>query len=147
MRRRTGIARPRKGFSLVELVIALLMLTFGLLSLASAMASTIVGQRVASSRGELTVVAESKLDELRGIGSTVATSPLRVALNIGGSVTTATAGYPDTVVTADNRSYQRRWVIANGVAGTRKVTIRVFPIARERNELRFESYTTLIALR
>lgn len=147
MRRHRGIARPRKGFSLVELVIALLMLTFGLLSLASAMASTIVGQRVSSSRGELTVVAESKLDELRGIGSTVATDPLRAALAVGGSVTTATAGYADTVVTADNRSYQRRWVIANGVAGTRKVTVRVFPIARQRNELRFESYTTLIALR
>lgn len=147
MRRRKGIARARRGFSLIELVIALLMLTFGLLSLASAMASTIVGQRVSSSRGELTVVAESKLDELRGIGSTVATDPLRAALDVGGSVTTATAGYADTVVTADNRSYQRRWVIANGVAGTRKVTIRVFPISRQRNELRFESYTTLIALR
>lgn len=147
MRRRMKLTRPRKGFSLVELVIALLMLTFGLLSLASAMASTIVGQRVASSRNDLTVLAEAKLEELRGYGSTLASDPLRAKLIVGGSVTTSTAGYADTVQTPDNRAYIRRWAIATGVGGARRVTIRVAPAVRQRSELRFESYTTLIALR
>ena len=147
MRRRRGVARPRKGFSLVELVIALMMLTFGLLSLASAMASTIVGQRVSSSRGELTVVAEAKLDELRGIASTIATDPLRAQLAVGGSITANVTGYRDSVQTADNRWYHRRWVISNGIAGTRRVTIRVRPATRQRSELRFETYSTLLALR
>ena len=146
-RHRRGIARARKGFSLVELVIALLMLTFGLLSLASAMASTIVGQRVSSSRSELAVLAESKLEELRGYGSTVATSPLRAQLAVGGSYTSSVAGYADTVVAADNREYIRRWAITSGIAGARKVTIRVGPRIQQRSELRFESYTSLIALR
>ena len=147
MRRRRGLARPRKGFSLVELVISLMMLTFGLLGLASAMASTIVGQRASSSRSELAVLAESKLEELRGIGSTVSTDPLRAKLAVGGSVTTATAGYADTVTAADNREYVRRWAITSGIAGARRVTIRVGPRVRQRSELRFESYTSLIALR
>lgn len=147
MRRRRGFNRQRKGFSLVELVISLMMLTFGLLSLASAMASTIVGQRVSASRGELTVAAEAKLEELRGYGSTLATDPLRAKLAVGGSVTADVAGYVDTLNSAGNRQYRRRWVIAQGVAGTRRVTIRVAPLARQRSELRFESYTTLIALR
>lgn len=147
MRRRRGFDRQRKGFSLVELVISLMMLTFGLLSLASAMASTIVGQRVSASRSELTVVAESKLEELRGYGNTLATDPLRAQLALGGSVTTNVTGYVDTVQTLANRRYQRRWVIGAGVAGTRRVTVRAAPIARQRSELRFESYTTLIALR
>lgn len=147
MRRRRGIARARKGFSLVELVIALMMLTFGLLSLASAMASTIVGQRASASRSELGVLAEAKLEELRGFGSTVATDPLRAKLAVGGSVSTSTAGYADTVETSDNREYIRRWAITTGIAGTRKVTIRVGPKVRQRSERRFESYTSLIALR
>ena len=147
MRRRRGFDRQRKGFSLVELVIALLMLTFGLLSLASAMASTIVGQRASSSRGELAVVAEAKLEELRGYGSTLATDPLRLNLALGGSLTSLVTGYVDTVQTAGNRQYELRWVIANGVAGARRVTVRAAPIARQRSELRFETYTTLIALR
>lgn len=146
-RRRLKVTSARKGFSLIELVIALLMLSFGLLSLAGAMASTIVGQRVSSSRGELAVVAEAKLEELRGIGSAPDTSSLRVQLVTGGSVTASAAGYSDSVQTADNRWYLRRWTVSNGVAGTRRVTIRVSPMRRERNELRFESYTTLIALR
>ena len=147
MRRRRGFDRQRKGFSLVELVISLLMVTFGLLSLASAMASTIVGQRVSASRGELAVVAEAKLEELRGYGSTLASDPLRAKLAVGGSVTTNVTGYVDTVQTAGDRQYQRRWAIATGVAGTRRVTVRAATIARQRSELRFESYTSLIALR
>ena len=147
MRRRRRIGRQRKGFSLVELVIALMMLTLGLLGLASAMASTIVGQRASSSRSELAVLAESKLEELRGVGSTLATDPLRAKLAVGGSVSTSTAGYADTVTAADNRQYIRRWAIANGMAGARKVTIRVGPKLRQRSELRYESYTSLIALR
>ena len=147
MRRRRGLARPRKGFSLVELVIALMLLTFGLLSLASAMASTIVGQRASSSRNELGVLAEAKLEELRGYGSTIATDPLRANLVIGGSVTTSTANYVDTVTTADNRAYIRRWAISAGVAGTRRVTIRVGAQVRQRSERQYESYTSLIALR
>ena len=147
MRRRRGLARSRKGFSLVELVIALMLLTFGLLSLASAMASTIVGQRASSSRNELGVLAEAKLEELRGYGSTLAADPLRAKLTVGGSVTTSTAGYADTVTTADNRQYIRRWAISTGVAGTRRVTIRVGPKVRQRSERKYESYTSLIALR
>jgi Tfp pilus assembly protein PilV len=147
MRRRRGLARPRKGFSLVELVIALMLLTFGLLSLASAMASTIVGQRASSSRNELGVLAEAKLEELRGYGSTIATDPLRAKLVIGGSVTTSTANYVDTVTAADDRAYIRRWAISAGVAGTRRVTIRVGAQVPRRSERRFESYTSLIALR
>ncbi len=147
MKRRRGLNRPRKGFSLVELVIALMMLTFGLLSLASAMASTIAGQRVSSSRSELAVLAESKLEELRGYGNTLASDPLRTQLAIGGSYSATVAGYADTVTATDNRKYLLRWAITTGVAGTRKVTIRVGPMTRQRNELRFESYTTLIALR
>ena len=147
MRRRRGVARPRKGFSLIELVIALMMLTFGLLGLASAMASTIVGQRASTSRTELAVIAESKLEELRGYGSTLAADPLRAQLAVGGSYSTSVAGYADTVVAANNRAYIVRWAITAGIAGTRRVTIRVGPAVRQRSEVRFESYSTLIALR
>ena len=147
MRRRRGLSRQRKGFSLVELIIALLMLTFGLLSLASALASSIVGQRLSASRSELTVLAEAKLEELRGYGSTLAADPLRAKLISGGSLTADQTGYADSVQTSNGRSYVRRWQISGGIAGTRLVTIRVQPAVRQRSELRHETYTTLIALR
>lgn len=147
MRRRRGLTRQRKGFSLVELIIALLLLTFGLLSLASALASSIVGQRLSASRGELTVLAEAKLEELRGYGSTLAADPLRAKLLSGGSVTGSLTGYADTVQTSNGRAYVRQWQISDGIAGARRVTIRVAPAVRQRSELRHETYTTLIALR
>ena len=147
MRRRRGLNRQRKGFSLVELIIALLMLTFGLLSLASALASSIVSQRLSASRGELTVLAEAKLEELRGIGNTLAADPLRAQLASGGSLAANQAGYADSVQTSDQRWYRRRWQISDGIAGTRRVTVRVAPAVRQRSELRFETYTSLIALR
>ena len=147
MRRRRGLTRHRKGFSLVELVIALMLLTFGLLSLASALATSIVGQRISSSRSELSVLAEAKLEELRGIGSTVASDPLRTQLDVGGSLATSEFAYSDSVQAADDRWYVRRWQISGGIAGTREVTIRVAPVVRYRSELGFASFTTLIALR
>ena len=144
---RSARLRPRKGFSLPELIVSILILTIGLLALASIMGASMGRQRLASSRAEMTVVAEAKLEELRGYGTTPAGNALRNRLNVGGSLTAATANYSDSSVTLGGRWYYRRWTIANDVAGTRRATVRVVPAVQRDFDLRQLDFTSLIGLR
>ena len=84
--------RTRAGFTVVELIMAIMLLTVGMIAMAGVLASSSRLQKVAQSRGEMTTLAEAKLEELRGIGSTVATDPLRAQLAVGGSYSTSVAG-------------------------------------------------------
>lgn len=127
-RRRIGPrARPRRGFTLVELILAIILLSLGMLATATMLVSSMRLQRLSGSRGELTALAEAKLEELRGYGQTLATDPLRANLALGGSLTANVASYADSVTGMNNVVYYRRWLITNGIAGARQVQLRVVP--------------------
>ena len=63
--RRTARPRTRRGFTLVELIVAMLLLSVGVLGLAGVSAYAIRQSNTAQSRNLATNVAESRMEELR----------------------------------------------------------------------------------
>ena len=139
-------SRKRAGFTLVELMMAIVMLSFGLLGMAGLMVSSTQVQQLSTTRSQMTLVAESKLEELRSYGQTAAADPLRVRLNIGGSVAAPVAGYADSAQAPGGRWYYRRWQIVDDIAGTRRVNLRVVPRYDDKYVPRQAQFTTLVAL-
>ncbi len=139
-------ARPRAGFTVVEIVVAIMVLVGGMLVMASIMGSTAQLQRLTSSRAEITTLAEAKIEELRAYGMAATTDPLRQQLALGGSVTTPTAGYRDTVLNVRGKKYARSWAITEDVAKTRRVTVRVRPTVDTKNDMKWADFSTLIWL-
>lgn len=105
---------PRKqaGFSLIECLIAMVIVTVGLLAVAALAATAIQGENFAFSSSDATLLASSKLEELK-VG----------ALNNGGSLTSSAAGYSDV----PNIYVFRRWQISDGPAGTKLVVVTIVP--------------------
>lgn len=57
--------RARRGFTIVELLLAIILLSVGMLASAGILVSSTRLQRLAGSRAELTMMGEAKLEELR----------------------------------------------------------------------------------
>jgi prepilin-type N-terminal cleavage/methylation domain-containing protein len=142
---RTPMRQPA-GFTLVELMIAIVMLAFGLLGMAGLMVSSTQVQQLSTSRSQMTTVAESKLEELRSYGQTAATDPLRLRLNVGGSMVAPVANYADSAQAPGGRWFYRRWQIVNDIAGMRRVNLRIVPRVDDRYTPRQVQFTTLVAL-
>jgi prepilin-type N-terminal cleavage/methylation domain-containing protein len=139
-------SRNRAGFTLVELMMAIVMLSFGLLGMAGLMVSSTQVQQLSTTRSQMTLVAESKLEELRSYGMTAATDPLRTRLNVGGSLVAPAAGYADSAQAPGGRWYYRRWQISNDIAGMRRVNLRIVPTYDDKYVSRQVQFTTLVAL-
>lgn len=135
------------GFTLVEIVVAIIVLVIGVLGVAGIMGSTVQLQRLTSSRAEITTLAETKFEELRAYGMTASTDPLRAKLAVGGSTTVPTNDYADTVANVRGKAYTRAWAISDDVVGTRRVTLRVYPVVRTRNDMKWLEFTSLVWLR
>jgi prepilin-type N-terminal cleavage/methylation domain-containing protein len=147
MRARTRTtSRKRAGFTLIELMMAIVMRSIGLLGMAGLMVSSTQVQQLSTTRSQMTLVAESKLEELRSYGQTAAADPLRLRLNVGGSMAAPSAGYADSVQAPGGRWYYRRWQISNDIAGMRRVDLRVVPQYDDRYVPRQVQFTTLVAV-
>jgi prepilin-type N-terminal cleavage/methylation domain-containing protein len=138
--------RPRRGFTVVELLLAIMLLSVGMLAMAALLASSSRLQRLAASRGELATLAESKIEELRGYGQTDAADPLRARLALGGSLTSNVTSYADSVLGVNDVMYHRRWEVAAGIAGAREVRVRVLPRTTQRDHPTRFDITTLVLL-
>jgi Tfp pilus assembly protein PilV len=132
MNQRPVVLQARAGFSLVELVFAMLLGSVALLALGGVLASTARVQAVSASKLELMTVAESKMDELRFFAASRNADTLKVA--VGGSLTSSVGNYYDAVTSSRGRNYFRRWQIASALNGTRTVSVRVLPTNRARIE-------------
>jgi prepilin-type N-terminal cleavage/methylation domain-containing protein len=140
-------SRKRAGFTLIELMMAIVMLSFGLLGMAGLMVSSTQVQQLSTTRSQMTLVAESKLEELRSYGMTAATdTALRARLNVGGSLVAPAAGYADSAQAPGGRWYYRRWQISNDIAGMRRVNLRIVPTYDDKYVSRQVQFTTLVAL-
>lgn len=141
------LVRARRGFGLVELMIAIIMLSVGMLGLASLMASALRRERLSSTRMEVSSLAEAKFEELRSYGALNYMHALRTRLNAGGSLTLNVTNYADSLTALNGRTYYRRWTIVNGTAlNTRRVTLRVTPRTPLRYDTRSVDFTTLVVL-
>jgi prepilin-type N-terminal cleavage/methylation domain-containing protein len=134
----------RSGFTLVEVVVAMLVGSVALLALAGVMASTANVQQSSESRMEYVALAESRLDRLRAAAAMRTADTMQ--LTVGGSLSSDVTNKSETVTSSRGRNYTVRWLVAPGLNGTRDVTVRVAPVARNRAEVPFMDFRALMTI-
>jgi prepilin-type N-terminal cleavage/methylation domain-containing protein len=138
----------QSGFTIVELLFALLMLSVAILALASVMSQTRRMQGLALSRAEVTTVAETAFEGMRSSAAGAKTAPAcpgtNCALTLGGSLTSDVASKSDVTTSASGRQYRRRWLVQAGPEGSVQVTLRVLPLSSSRYELSQLDFNTII---
>jgi prepilin-type N-terminal cleavage/methylation domain-containing protein len=144
----TRLPRPKLisgGFTLLELMVAIIILSISVLGVAGVLVGTSEWQDRVDSNMELTTMAEGKLERLRVYARTLTSDTLQ--LNVGGSLSSSTANHADTVATLSGVTYLRRWSVANGpVTRTREVTLRVAPMDTTGHVTLSRDFTTIILL-
>jgi prepilin-type N-terminal cleavage/methylation domain-containing protein len=105
------LKRNNAGFSLLECIFAIVILTVGLLAVAALASVAVKRETFAYKTSETSTLAASKIEEIKA-GTLV----------IGGSLTSDVTGYSDI----PNFEYSRRWQIIDGPSGTKQVTVKVF---------------------
>ncbi len=117
--------RNAAGFTLVELMVALVIFAFGVLAGVALLGAGHKWEGQAELATQMTVAGEMKIEELKAIAGT--NLPDTVALVVGGALGSNVTGYSDTT-DLDGRTFTRRWRVQAGPAGTRQVTVRVLPL-------------------
>jgi prepilin-type N-terminal cleavage/methylation domain-containing protein len=140
---RPAVLRNRRGMTLVEVIIALMFLSVGVLALAGTTVGTSRWRRLVTSRIELTGIAESKLEELRQ-RAIDATNPPELAP--GGSLESSTANYWDEVFSSTGTRVIRRWTVEVDAIGLRTVTVAVGPNQSDRWHVRSLRMATKVVL-
>ena len=133
------------GFTLVELMIAIVVIVVGVLAMSSVTATTIRQQDVTAARTDMAALADNKFEELRGIAGAVARTADTMQLVPGGNLAANVANYNDAV-TERGRTYTRRWIVTAGVGGTRDVTIRIIPPAMGPRTPQSKDFFSLITM-
>lgn len=129
-----------RGFTLVEAIVAMVICTIGLISLAELMAVTLRMQDLAQNSTQAVRLAQDKVDELTTLSFVTAPS-----VQCGGSLTTNATNYND--LPANGPGYRRRWLVSAGPDGDlnlRLVTVRVIPDVTDRRTASPYDLTTII---
>ena len=134
---------PESGFTLIELMIAIIVLVVGVLGLASTMASMTRYQDLSAAHADMTALADNRIEMLR-VAATYRTADT-MQLAVGGSLTVPTAPYTATVVER-GRTYILTWAVTAGPGGTRNVTVRVQPAVDDARTPARLDFPTLIQL-
>lgn len=135
MRRSTRVftaKSPQQGFTLVELLVALTILSFGLLAVASLLLTAVTLNTLGRSTNDVLAHTRNKIEVLKTLPSTDAQR------NVGGSLTSDVSGYSDTV-----GNYKRRWQIAAGPGLTRSYTVTVIPLTTDARRNKTVTLTTI----
>jgi Tfp pilus assembly protein PilV len=123
-------------------MIAVVLLTVGVLTLTAEM-GVLVGRQVkATSSSEMTTLGESKLEELRSYAMLESVSKAQVAL--GGSLTVSQADHFDLITAPSGRQYTRRWLVEAGPGGTVSVSLRVSATTATRHVPLAADFNTLM---
>ena len=97
-------SKKSKGFSLIEVLIALVILSIALLALAGLMVQTTKNNSFGSHMTEASTVAQDAFERLRA----------RPYNSMGGGV--------DSVTGSTGQAYARNWVVINNADSTQKLT-------------------------
>jgi uncharacterized protein (TIGR02598 family) len=142
----TDCKRDERGFTLVEVLIAMVILTTALVALAEMMAITLRMQMQGRNETAAVRLVQAKIDELVALDFYPTANPL---VAVGGSLTSDVTGYNDT----PEAGYHRRWQVAAVACalecvGTqprvRKLTVKVTPDVNDRRTNAEVQLTTFI---
>jgi prepilin-type N-terminal cleavage/methylation domain-containing protein len=136
-------AQSETGFTLVELMIAIVVLVVGLLGMASTMATMTRYQDLAAVHADMTALGDHKIEQLR-VAATHQNADI-AQLDVGGSLTVPTALHVDTLVER-GRTFIRLWQVQAGPGGTRQVTVRVQPLVDDARTPARLDFNTLIQI-
>ena len=140
----TAPVRPAEsGFTLIELMLAIIVLVVGLLGMASTMGSMIRYQDLSAVHADMTALGDHKIEQLR-VAATYMTADT-MQLVVGGSLTVPTAQHVDTLVER-GRTFIRLWQVQAGPGGARQVNLRVRPLVDDARTPSQLDYTTLIQI-
>jgi type II secretory pathway pseudopilin PulG len=134
-----------RGFTLVEAMVAMVICTIGLVSMAELMAVTLRLQQLGRNSTSAVRLAQDKVDELMALNFATGAS-----IQCGGSLDNDTnANYNDQPEDFEGnpQGYRRRWLVAAGPDGDlrlRTVTVRVIPIVTDSRTVRSFDLTTII---
>jgi prepilin-type N-terminal cleavage/methylation domain-containing protein len=135
--------RSESGFTLVELMLAIIVLVVGVLGLASTMMSMTRYQDLSAVHADMTALGDHKIEQLR-VAATYMTADT-MQLVVGGSVTVPTAQHVDTLVER-GRTFIRLWEVQAGPGGTRQLALRVRPLVDDARTPARLDFTTLIQI-
>lgn len=131
-----------RGFTIVEVLIAMVILTVALVSIAELMAITIRMQMLGRNQTQAARLAQDKIDELMSQNFTT-----NASVAIGGSLTADVANYFDD----PSGLYKRRWQVSAGPVdppvtanSLRVLTVRIIPVVNDRRTATPTDITTLI---
>jgi prepilin-type N-terminal cleavage/methylation domain-containing protein len=138
----------RPGFSLIELLVAMVVLAVGILALASTMGYTSRVQGLALARAEMASVAELQMEDFRSRASSRAPAARQAVLAPGGTLDTNATGYSATVNAGSGRQYRVRWRVQPGPVGLidRLVTVRIMPMIPNRQSPTHLDFQTIIVI-
>ena len=142
-----------RGFTLVEAIIAMMICTVGLVSLAGLMAVTLRMQQLGRNSTSAARIALDKVDDLTSKG--FASADLEISC--GGSLDSDEANHFEAAVDDNNTpadatddtslGYNVRWEVSDGPDGDlnlRTVTVRVIPVVTDRRTYSPYDLTTII---
>ena len=125
----------QRGFTLAEVIVAMLVCVVGLVGMASLLMVTLRMQQLGRNSTTEVRMAQEKVDELSSLSFTDAVAGAQV--QCGGSLTADTANHNDVPqVNGQNQPYRRRWLVQAGPDGDpqlRMVTVRLIPDNPDRN--------------
>jgi prepilin-type N-terminal cleavage/methylation domain-containing protein len=142
--RRPGTS-SQAGFTLIELMIAIIVITVGILGISGGMATMMRRQDDTAMRADMAALADSKFEDLRGIAGAIPRTADTMQLVPGGSVNAPTAGYND-VISERGRNYVRLWAVTVGVGGARQVILRIQPQVAGPSAPPARDFVTLITM-
>jgi prepilin-type N-terminal cleavage/methylation domain-containing protein len=136
-------ATDERGVTLIEVLVAMGIMTVALVALAGIMAITLRMQMLGRNQTSATRLAQAKLDELVG---SVQNWNTATEIEVGGSLTANASGHNDSVT-----GFTRRWVVSAGpvdpgsnAGDLRVVTVRVIPVVTDTRATASVELTTLL---
>lgn len=117
--------RSSSGFSLVEMIVAVMIFSIGILGMSTLMAVVATDETRATFRIETTEIVQNKLEEFYAIASAGTADTMQ--LSVGGSLTTPQTNHSDTAQSSAGRWFRRLWTVEAAPGGSRKVTVRGEP--------------------
>ncbi len=112
----THSTKNSKGIGLIEVLITAVVVSVGLLGVASLQGNLIVGSRANKTRAEANALAYSKIEELRDTIEKTGTSGYDALLNATGSPFSD----PDNPITGTTGQFNRSWAIIDQTGPARK---------------------------